>query len=197
MNVCVKMTQNDNERAFEVSVPISSREVTYEDPQSALISPLAHKLFGFPWAEKVTITPTTVVVTKQDWVDWSILEEPLLGLITEHLKSSPDSPLEENPEPVVSKAPDAYDDLPEMTSEIKKLFETSVNPALAQHGGFVELLGIRDNQAFIKMGGGCQGCQQSYNTVKNGIQSSVLAAIPTLAGVVDVTEHDLGTQPYY
>ena len=55
-------------------------------------SPLAAKIFGFPWTSAVYVGPDFITVTKQDWVEWDLLAQPLSGLIQEHL---------DNNEPVV------------------------------------------------------------------------------------------------
>jgi Fe/S biogenesis protein NfuA len=47
------------------------------------------------------------------------------------------------------------------------------------------------------MGGGCQGCGLSALTLRQGIETAILQAVPEIAGVVDITEHEEGENPYY
>jgi NFU1 iron-sulfur cluster scaffold homolog, mitochondrial len=47
------------------------------------------------------------------------------------------------------------------------------------------------------MGGGCQGCASSRATMKFGIERAIKEAIPSVRNVVDATDHDAGTNPYY
>jgi len=192
------MTQFEEKRVFHSSESISSREVVYSNPKQALTSPLAHKLFGFPWAEEITVSQKSITVAKQDWVDWSVLEEPLIGLIQEHLNEAKEQgAIEENPELKVTEVPKSFDEGTDTEKQIRNIITSQINPSLASHGGFVELVGVQEKKAFIKMGGGCQGCEQSRNTLKNGIESSILAAVPGLAEVVDITDHASGETPYY
>src|SRR5437868_2644040 len=65
----------------------TEKPVEYKNAAEAQFSPLAKKLFGFPWAAGVYIGRDFITVTKQDWVDWDIIAEPLAGLIEEHLES--------------------------------------------------------------------------------------------------------------
>ena len=87
MEVTVKILNDDNGCEFQLSREVSRFDRIYENSTEALLSPLAAKIFGFPWAAKVQITPQSVIVTKQDWVQWDILAEPLKGLISEHFAS--------------------------------------------------------------------------------------------------------------
>ncbi len=182
----VLKTENENQRSFEFTNPISVRERTYANSTEAMASPVASKIFGFPWAESVTVAPQFVRVSKQDWVSWDVLEEPLKDLLVEHFKGS--EGIEENPEPVkkenfggTAEKVDGVEtpmakagslDSPEART-IKSLIENEINPALAAHGGFVNLHSVEGDKVFIEMGGGCQGCAMSYMTLKEGIEEAI------------------------
>ncbi len=194
MAIQVQNTGNEASRIFQLNFKISMREKVYEDSTQALNSPIAAKLFGFPWVEKVNVAPEAVEVYKQDWVEWSVLEEPLKGLIDEHFSNYKTQEIEENPQLTSQSGPDLSS--PE-TQILVKLIEDEINPALASHGGFVVLHGIQDNQVFLEMGGGCQGCAMSYMTLKEGIENAIKNAIPSITNVVDVTNHDAGTNPFF
>jgi Fe/S biogenesis protein NfuA len=47
------------------------------------------------------------------------------------------------------------------------------------------------------MGGGCQGCAMSAMTLREGIQTAILAAVPEITEVVDTTDHGSGENPFY
>ncbi len=85
----------------------------------------------------------------------------------------------------------------EVPERISTLLEKVINPSLAQHGGFAELRAWEEPRAFIKMGGGCQGCAVSSITLRNGIERTLKDQIPEILEVVDVTDHAAGTNPYY
>jgi Fe-S cluster biogenesis protein NfuA len=72
-----------------------------------------------------------------------------------------------------------------------------VNPGVASHGGEVTLLDVKDGTAYVKLGGGCQGCGQADATVKDGITSLICAEVPEIHTVLDVTDHAAGTNPYF
>ena len=85
--------------------------------------------------------------------------------------------------------------------KIRQLLEQSINPALASHGGFAVLERIEDRDegvaAIVTMGGGCQGCAVSAITLREGIESAILEAIPEITSVVDATDHTAGANPFY
>lgn len=81
--------------------------------------------------------------------------------------------------------------------KVRILLAERINPALAAHGGFAELVGVEDDKAFVTMGGGCQGCAMSAATLREGITKAILEAVPEIAEVVDTTDHEQGTNPYY
>ena len=81
--------------------------------------------------------------------------------------------------------------------KVQTLLAERINPALAAHGGYAELVGVEDDKAFVTMGGGCQGCAMSAATLREGITKAILEAIPEITEVVDTTDHDQGENPYY
>ena len=85
----------------------------------------------------------------------------------------------------------------EVKTKIQKILDEMINPAVASHGGYVELLDVKENIAYLKLGGGCQGCGMVNVTLKQGIEATLKEEIPQLAGVIDQTDHAGGANPYY
>lgn len=81
--------------------------------------------------------------------------------------------------------------------KIQNLFRDEINPALASHGGFVELLDYKDHTAYIHMGGGCQGCASSQATLRQGIELRLREEVPEIVEIVDQTNHAAGKNPYF
>ncbi len=79
------------------------------------------------------------------------------------------------------------------------VLDQSVNPSIAAHGGVADLVALDEDRrvAYIVMGGGCQGCSLSRMTLSQGIEKALKEAIPELEGVVDVTDHASGANPFY
>ena len=195
LNIEVHNTDDPHAKKFQLGATISEREITYTEANGALLSPIAGKIFGFPWAHEVTVGKDFVTVAKQEWVEWEILEEPLGGLINEHFQSYESQPIEENPEPKTSEIPQNLDS-PE-AKDIQELFTNEINPSLAGHGGFVTLKGFENNKVYIEMGGGCQGCSMSKMTLREGIEGAIRHKVPSVTEIIDVTDHASGDNPFY
>ena len=80
-----------------------------------------------------------------------------------------------------------------------EVLESSVNPAIASHGGRADLIALDEEKkvAYLKLSGGCQGCAMSRLTLSQGIETQLIEALPELTGVIDVTDHASGENPFY
>jgi Fe/S biogenesis protein NfuA len=85
----------------------------------------------------------------------------------------------------------------EVKVKVQKILDEMINPAVAGHGGFVELLDVKENWVYLMLGGGCQGCGMVNVTLKQGIEATLKEEIPQIAGVIDQTDHAGGTNPFY
>jgi len=84
-----------------------------------------------------------------------------------------------------------------MRRKIQKLIDEEINPAVASHGGHIELVDFVDDKIFLKMSGGCQGCASSTATLRQGIERLIRDELPDIKEIIDVTEHEQGENPYY
>ena len=85
----------------------------------------------------------------------------------------------------------------ELKEKVQELIDSSINPAVAGHGGFVELIDVQDSRVYLQMGGGCQGCGAADITLKSGIERLIKEEIPEVQEVLDTTDHASGANPYY
>jgi len=84
-----------------------------------------------------------------------------------------------------------------LAERVQAVFEELVNPRIASHGGAVELVDVEDNNVYIRMSGGCQGCSASAATLRMGIERTLREEIPEVGEIHDVTDHDAGVSPYF
>ncbi|MBI4572616.1 MAG: iron-sulfur cluster assembly accessory protein [candidate division NC10 bacterium] len=80
---------------------------------------------------------------------------------------------------------------------VQEVIDTRINPGVASHGGFITLLDVKEDVAYIALGGGCQGCGMADVTLKQGIEVMIREAVPEIRQVVDTTDHAGGTNPYF
>jgi Fe/S biogenesis protein NfuA len=102
------------------------------------------------------------------------------------------------PAPPTPRMPVADLDLSDpIVAALVDLLEGQINPQLAAHGGMAQLVAVEVPTAYVRMGGGCQGCGLAAVTLSQGIETAIVEAIAEITEVVDVTDHASGTNPYY
>jgi Fe-S cluster biogenesis protein NfuA len=79
----------------------------------------------------------------------------------------------------------------------RRILDAEINPAIAAHRGRVTVTGVSDGWIRVRLEGGCQGCSLAEVTLRQGIEPVLRARLPRLTGVVDVTEHEAGTEPFF
>jgi Fe/S biogenesis protein NfuA len=80
---------------------------------------------------------------------------------------------------------------------VQEVIDRQINPGVGSHGGIVSLVEVREGTAYLRFGGGCQGCAAVDVTLKRGVETAIRAAVPAISAIVDATDHDAGTSPYY
>jgi Fe/S biogenesis protein NfuA len=107
----------------------------------------------------------------------------------------------QNPNAPTVDAP--YADAPDLdlddpvVAKVVEVLAVQINPQIAAHGGFAELVAVEGSIAYLRMGGGCQGCGMAAVTLSQGIEVAILDSVPDITEVVDVTDHASGSNPYY
>ncbi len=79
----------------------------------------------------------------------------------------------------------------------RRVLDAEVNPAIAAHRGHVTVTGAGQGWVRIRLDGGCQGCSLAEVTVRQGIEPLLRARLPAITGVIDVTDHETGTEPFF
>jgi Fe-S cluster biogenesis protein NfuA len=175
---------------LEVDRPVYAEGSAYfDDRGKALGSPLAEKLFAIDGIESVRIAGSDIILTQSGWEEWKNLAPKAGEAVRAHIRSG---------QPAVS-AEFAAQKLPDeaVKTKIQEVFDTLINPAIANHGGFVRLIDVKESRVFLEMGGGCQGCAMSMATLRYGIETAIRHEVPTVVEILDVTDHASGTNPFY
>ena len=85
----------------------------------------------------------------------------------------------------------------DVARRVAQILEHQVNPSIASHGGHAQLVAVEDGVAYLRLGGGCQGCAMASVTLTQGIKVAIIDAVPEIHDVVDVTDHASGANPYF
>lgn len=182
-SVFYEATPNPQSMKFIVTAMIANESVNFATASEAARSPLAQKIMGFPWAGGVFIGPHFVTVTKQDWVDWDIIAEPLSELIKEHLQRGEPVLLPATGEQAAEASADDPSDSP-VVRQIKQILRDEIRPAVSMDGGDIVFHKYEDGRVYLHMQGACSGCPSSAYTLKEGIETRLREAIPEIIEVV-------------
>jgi Fe/S biogenesis protein NfuA len=107
--------------------------------------------------------------------------------------NSPDAPAS----PAVGTSVPQGDLSGDVAQRVMQVLTQHINPQIASHGGRAELVGVEDDTAYLRLGGGCQGCGMASVTLSQGIEVAIKQAVPEIQNVVDVTNHAQGENPYF
>jgi Fe-S cluster biogenesis protein NfuA len=108
-----------------------------------------------------------------------------------------------------------------LVNKVTMALERSVLPSVIARGGTVRVVDVQGGiatlevrgspgavlplasriqqllRARIRLEGGCQGCSLAEVTIRQGIEPLLLARVPELVGLADVTDHAAGTTPFF
>ena len=82
----------------------------------------------------------------------------------------------------------------DVETRVRRALE-EVRPYLGSHGGDVELLGVADGVARLRLAGTCNGCPSSTVTLQNAIEEAIMRAAPDLERIDAEGVADPSPQP--
>jgi Fe-S cluster biogenesis protein NfuA len=161
----------------------------FPNPEKAKGSPLVEKIFEIDGIISVLVAENNVTVKKWGEEPWPFVAKKIANLIREQIRSGTPGISEElkknlPPESVIA-------------AKVQTVLDVQVNPSVASHGGFIELVDVKGNTVFLRMSGGCQGCGMASYTLKQGVEHLIRDQIPEVGEILDTTDHASGRNPYY
>ena len=185
----------DNHRCkFVVSQPLHAAGVRrFASAAEATGSPLAEAIFAIPagGVTEVIVSGNIVTVVKDNPAPWQVVGKAVGAAIRAAAAAGAPAVA-----PKAPPSPGAVDD-DALYERVARLFDEQVNPMVARHGGRVELIDVQDAVVMLRMGGGCQGCGMADVTLRQGIEGMLAQHIPEVRGIVDITDHTSGANPYF
>jgi Fe-S cluster biogenesis protein NfuA len=167
---------------------VGTRNVHGKDDAKGL--PLAERLMCLSGLEKIQLIGHLLVVTKTADRVWEDLREEIGSILTSYLISSQALTPDEVAEKMMLMGRSTKE-------KVQYLIDVQINPGVAEHGGSVGVVAVKDNILYLRLYGGCQGCGAADFTLKQGIETIVKRAVPEIAQIIDLTNHGAGMNPYY
>ena len=175
---------------FTVDQPVYPEKSFYfGSKEQAEGSALAERLFAIEGVKGVQVSHNQVTVRKVGMDEWSVVGKQIGAAIRAFLATN---------EPVVSdELRQKIPSTDKIRESVQQVLDTEINPSVAEHGGMIKLIDVKENVVYIQMGGGCQGCGQADVTLKYGIETAIRAVVDGVGDILDVTDHAAGRNPYY
>ena len=184
ITVSFEATPNPAAMKFAFSAPIAQESGEFNDAQSTERSPLAAKIFGFPWVSQVFIGPQMVTITKQDWVDWKVLATPLSGLLAEHINSG--SAVFSEMQKDSEEADQIHENDSEIVKQIKRVLAAEIKPVVQLDGGDISFVKFENDNLYLQLKGACSTCPSSQATLKDGIEVRIRQVFPNIKEVLAI-----------
>jgi Fe-S cluster biogenesis protein NfuA len=151
---------------------------------------LAERLMCLPGTETIQLIGHLLVVTKNEDREWSELGREIESVLTSYLVSGE-----------ALRPDDVHDQMMligrNTREKVQYLIDAQINPGVAEHGGSVQIVEVKDDSVYLRLHGGCQGCGAADFTLKQGIEAIVKRAVPEIQQIIDLTNHGAGLNPYY
>lgn len=156
-------------------------------------SPLAAKLFDFPFVKSVFMASNFVTVIKSDTVLWEDITLELRDFIRIYLNEGKtvittlpktDLPIDNT----FTEKKEVYTEHVAPTTEIEvkiiEILEQYIRPAVEGDGGSIIFKNYMDGIVAVQLRGSCSGCPSSTITLKAGIEGLLKRMIPEVKEVV-------------
>jgi NFU1 iron-sulfur cluster scaffold homolog, mitochondrial len=194
--IYAESTPNPNTMKFVSNRWLITNDKSYEILANQRVggpSPLAEKLFNFPFVNGVFIAGNFVTVTKSDIIEWTDIVMELREFIKEYLNSAGMEVIkaeflniEEKVEEDVVEEKNQVKSAKEFTDfeqRISEILEEYIKPAVESDGGAIELDSFEDGVVKVVLKGSCSGCPSSTATLKGGIESLLKNMLPEVKEV--------------
>ena len=146
-------------------------------------SPLALKLFNFPFVKSIFINENFISITKYEISSWDEITQTIRKFLKEYLEGNNKILVEDYKKEDGIKR----ESLDEISKEIIAILDEYIKPAVASDGGNIMFKSYNKSTKSVSviLQGACSGCPSSTVTLKNGIESMLKQM---LKGKVEVVE---------
>lgn len=189
ISIYTEMTPNPETMKFVANKLLyPGKSIDFPDINTAVASPLAVELFGFPFIKAVFIASNFVTITRTPESDWEEIKPTLRQFLKEYLE---EGKLVINEDQVIeTKKEDeiVLNEGDDVIKRIKDLLDNYVKPAVEMDGGAIQFKKFEDGIVTLMLQGSCSGCPSSMITLKSGIEQMMKRMIPEVQEVMAEAE---------
>jgi Fe-S cluster biogenesis protein NfuA len=183
VTVYAESTPNPSVMKFVANKKLVDSIFEFKNIDDAKISPLAAKLFHFPFVKEIFIDENYVSINKYDLAEWNDIANELREEIRNFIAEGNtiiDVTVEKPKQEVAPEINLNIDDLDDVSTEIVNVLNEYIKPAVASDGGNIMFQSYDEITKEVKviLQGACSGCPSSTVTLKNGIEATLKEMIP-------------------
>ena len=183
ISIYSESTPNPAVLKFVANKKLVDFQIEFNSIDECQDSPLALKLFNFPFVKSIFIVENFISITKYDIASWDEITLTIRNFIKEYIEEG---------NPIITKdfkkePPIEQENLDETSKEIISILDEYVKPAVASDGGNILFKSYDEKTKSVSviLQGACSGCPSSTVTLKNGIENMLKEM---LHGKVEVVE---------
>ncbi len=194
--IYAESTPNPNTMKFVANRWLVTNDKSYEvlaNERDGAPSPLAEKLFSFPFINGVFIAGNFVTITKAETIEWQDVMTVLRDFISDFLNTEGNEVIseaflnesveQENVTELIAGTSSAKTDLDDFDKKIVEILNEYIKPAVESDGGAIEFHSYEDGLVKVILKGACSGCPSSTATLKGGIESLLKSMLPEVREV--------------
>ena len=183
ISIYSESTPNPAALKFVANKKLVDFQIEFNSIDECENSPLALRLFNFPFVKSVFIDKNFISITKYDTSSWDDITLTIRNFIKEYLERD-NKILTDDYQKVEVIDPDSLD---ETSKEIVSILDEYIKPSVAADGGNIMFKSYdkANKSVSVILQGACSGCPSSTITLKNGIEN-ILKKM--LNGKVEVVE---------
>ena len=183
ISIYSESTPNPAVLKFVANKKLVDSQIEFNSIDACENSPLALRLFNFPFVKSVFVDKNFISITKYDTSSWDDITLTIRNFIKEYLERDNKVLADDyQKEQVIDQ-----DSLDETSKEIVSILDEYIKPAVAADGGNILFKSYnKENKSVsVILQGACSGCPSSTITLKNGIENMLKKL---LKGKVEVVE---------
>ena len=164
----------------------AGKSVEFRTCEKAEASPLAKKLFTFPYVKGVFIAANFVTVTRDESIEWYEVIPELKELIRLHVVSGEEIFSGEMITEVDSEiTPETISG--DIDKKIMNLLDEHIRPAVEGDGGTIHFKSFINGKVTLILKGACNGCPSTKVTLKQGVENLLRRMLPEVEEVIAET----------
>jgi len=187
IEVYAEMTPNPVTMKFRLNfllIDEQGESIEFRTKEKAAISPLAKKIFEFPYVTGVFITSNFITITRDESCEWFEVIPEIKELIRAKLALkepllTSDFIVEELEAPInISGA---------IEQKIVSILDEYIRPPVEGDGGAIHFKSFENGVVTVILKGSCHGCPSTNTTLKMGVQNLLREMLPEVKTVITET----------